>query len=150
MTNESLNSNLQMSNRSRIWIARVLVLIGWIVVLCSLPMVTDIGFQGGPLKLWQNIVLTSLLVLPILLLIWMGEFLLMLMATLAALFNGRLIVLSARVLSVPLTVSTIWAIMASCNPKSPPSPPYYVMALGIVIIAAAIWVIPVKTRKISN
>ncbi len=129
----------------RMWISRGAVILGWVTVLCSLPMDFCTNFGGGQYSTLQFVIFALGILVPISWPVFLAVIFFMLGSIGAAIWGGRRIIWAIRIVSVPISILVIW-FSSTFTPASSGSE---MLVAGLLISAAATWLLPVRRRKSS-
>ena len=150
----------QLLKTGRLWTGRLLVVLGWIIALASLPLLRGYdGFQQTP-ETNGSMIYGSILLLPFFFVpLWGGVLALMTATAWGAYSRSWTLLLVARVVSFPVGILAVWeginwspdlssltyTLLDKTWQVSPP--PFEPLAAGVLLVAAAPWIIPIRRRK---
>jgi hypothetical protein len=145
----------------RMWVGRMVVTFGWLIILASLPLLCAFeGFQQTPETNWQEIYGDIVSFSPLFVTLWGSVLVMMLAVTWGALSRGLALLLTARIISLPIGVLAAWYVWSWTPPHhitmrivTGPDvryifgPSFSLLGAGVLLIAVATWIIPIRRRK---
>ena len=160
MGNLRYGNTWQLLQAGRLWTGRATAVLGWIIALASLPLLRGYeGFQQTPETNWSMIYGSTLLLPLVFVPLWGGVLALMIAVAWGAYSRSWTGMLVARVVSFPVGIVAVWeginwspdlsSLTYAVFDKTwqVPPPPFEPLAAGVLLVAIAAWIVPIRRRK---